>query len=368
MEIYLTGIGVAVLVSIVRGFGMLTTVFSTKVRNFKRVGLHYNLSTGGFTKEETSLITILFLILDMVVFSPLLSWLSVIWIGGTYAKSLIARQGVPEKVREFNFKMSSADLPVDLIQKYMNEMDAFYGIEPAAPEMSPLIHAPEALEKQNEKYQLESEYGWVSEITIDKATKRYTLFRRTPDYQSMFTSIHEYRIEGKEVLVRTIEDMTEHAGESAYHDIKDNAVLESGIRERHDPDSIIGTSIEDKIAGFQKETEWNPLKNYKVRFFVLSRNTEIISEFEFRKYLRTEYERIKTASKTIRQLIESNGGEVIEEEDHTTFQVKQKGDAVSLSKLRAIMEESNLKKYQIDQYELQLAKEIYAEIELYLDD
>ncbi len=50
-------------------------------------------------------------------------------------------------------------------------------------------------------------------------------YRHTPDYDSVFNSEHEYRIEGTNVFARLLEDKVEHYTDVEYR-VKDNVVLE----------------------------------------------------------------------------------------------------------------------------------------------
>lgn len=124
---------------------------------------------------------------------------------------------------------------------------------------------------------------------------------------------YEYKISSDpiEMLVRLIEDSHEPPEK---HSVKDGVVLEPEIiREGR----FLG---EDYIENLKKQVEWHKVEllgSYEINLFILSKHPEIISEIEYRKFLRTTGQRIETGLVKIEETLkekDNTGLEIIEGE------------------------------------------------------
>src|SRR5208283_2896437 len=109
MSIYLSGVLLCIAINLLRLVVILFGLSSTKSKNFRRVNLYYDMTTGGYSKRKPSRWTLVFRFADMLLISPLLSWIGVIWIVVGYVKAHVNKVPVPEKIKEINFKLSSLE-------------------------------------------------------------------------------------------------------------------------------------------------------------------------------------------------------------------------------------------------------------------
>jgi len=79
MSIYLSGVALCIGINVFRLVVILFGFSSTKSKNFRRVKLYYDITTGGYSKQKLSRSALTFRFVDMFLISPLLSWIGVIW-------------------------------------------------------------------------------------------------------------------------------------------------------------------------------------------------------------------------------------------------------------------------------------------------
>ena len=75
-----------------------------------------NLTEGQLTKEKPSAGKVAFYVVDILILTPLLSWLYVGYQIDMFVKARINKAAVPEKLKEINFKLSSIDLPKEQVK------------------------------------------------------------------------------------------------------------------------------------------------------------------------------------------------------------------------------------------------------------
>jgi uncharacterized membrane protein len=123
---------------------------------------------------------------------------------------------------------------------------------------------------------------------------------------------YEYKISTNplEVYIRLLERSSEPPME---YSVKDGVVLESELKKSR-------FSQVERIANLKKEIEWNKveLSNwYEVVCFILSKHPEIVSDVEYKKYLRQTEQRIKDGLSKIETFLkekDDTGLEIIEGE------------------------------------------------------
>ena len=123
----------------------------------------------------------------------------------------------------------------------------------------------------------------------------------------------EYRIsiDPVKLEMRTVESSNEPPLE---YSIKDGVVLESEIIKR------FGKMASNRISKAKEEVEWRKidiLSSYQVNLYILSKHPEIISNEEYRRFLRQSMERLKLGTVKIEEVIKGDvcGLQVIEGTD-----------------------------------------------------
>lgn len=109
---------------------------------------------------------------------------------------------------------------------------------------------------------------------------------------------NEYKISLNpiEIEMRTIHEWDGPPGQDS---IKDGVVLESELRKDYSDHPLRGVMeslSKENLDTLKKQVEWKKipiLGNYEVNLFILSKHPEIISEQEYRKFLRQNIEKIK---------------------------------------------------------------------------
>lgn len=111
---------------------------------------------------------------------------------------------------------------------------------------------------------------------------------------------YEYKISSNpiEMYIR----LTEKSSEPPFQDsVKDGVVLESEIKK--------GNFLANTIEDLTKEVEWNKIGifgNYEVNLYILSKHPEIISQEEYRKFLRQSIERIKKGVDKVEEAVKKD--------------------------------------------------------------
>jgi hypothetical protein len=370
MEIYLTGVFIAATINLIKIVIIIFTFFSKKNNNLKRIGLYLNPATGGYIKEKPTLKTISFYTADALIITPLLSWLSVGYSVFVYLKGIINKVPIPEKIKEINFRLSSVDLPKEKVKEYMNEIAIFYGasgvnfndrtLNDDDEDNADLYILEEAIETDD----------WHREIHLNRQISNYTLYSRTPDCDE-FTSIEEYKFKGTDLWTRTIEDKIEHPGD-LHWDIKDNVVMELDVRKRMENNRFYTPEdIEKKILELKEAVVWHEYKMHKIKYFIMFRHSDLFTEFEFKKYMRSELERINYGYKTLEDEVNKHGGVIIR---HSILGMKpfpsiKPNDNLSeeeTKKLYSITQEENISKFGISDHEFFDVDSIRQELEKYL--
>ena len=106
---------------------------------------------------------------------------------------------------------------------------------------------------------------------------------------------YEYRIEGTSVSVRLLNCYDD--GEMAHFEkdweVRDGVVLESDLRARFEAGKFNLRPVEENIAAFKSQTQWQELKSWSfngLKYFLLNR---CLPASDARRYLRQELERLK---------------------------------------------------------------------------
>jgi hypothetical protein len=154
---------------------------------------------------------------------------------------------------------------------------------------------------QNNTISLKDEYSNTTlEFFPDK--KEFEQRRVSQDHYN--TQKYEYKISANpiEVSIRLIEAYDEAPLEYV---VKDGVVLESEILSRERPDSLRDTK--SLIENLRHLTEWQKIVvGSPTIFYILSKHIEIVSDKEYRKFLRHTDERIKNGLIKIEKFLKEN--------------------------------------------------------------
>jgi hypothetical protein len=115
---------------------------------------------------------------------------------------------------------------------------------------------------------------------------------------------YEYKTEGTSVFVRLIQDRNEDPGEPESCDVLDGVVQETAMREREEKKKKTGIrsldgSVEEKIVGLKKQTEWTQLSATAWNgfpYFLLACN---LPRSDARRHFRQELERLTRGEKVV---------------------------------------------------------------------
>ena len=294
-EFYLLGFFCALIISIIVFFTSISLLYSVRTKNLKKIGIFYNVATGRYSETETKINKFLFvfMVLDRFIFSPILSWIYVGIVVWHWFSSMINKIPIPEKIKEIQFKISAAELPQETMEELRLEIMKFYGLSEA-----------------DDTLVLEESEGWYREVEILPSEMKLKFYGHPPDYDSQFYSTYQYRINGTNIDQKLTEQHCEHPGEKCEYDVKDGVILESEIHLKDKENRFSFTKVEEKIAELKKDIEWHPIFSNKIKYFVLSKHSELLSRQEYKKYLRQEMERIKTGCGKILELGASHGAKL----------------------------------------------------------
>lgn len=117
---------------------------------------------------------------------------------------------------------------------------------------------------------------------------------------------YEYKISKNpiEIYSRLLEKSSEPP---IQYEVKDGVVLESEILK----DKTVGflKSTEDRILELKKQTEWQKVEmlgNFKINLYILTKHPELISNEEYRRFLRQSSEKIKIGAQKVEKMVKEN--------------------------------------------------------------
>lgn len=297
--IYVSGVFIAEILNVIFLLSHISILHSVRAKNLSKVGMYYDLAAGKFVEEKSSKWSFAFLLIDMLLISPFLSWYPVIRAAWFWFRARNNKVEIPEQLKELQFKLASVDLPKIQVEKVLAE------IRKIAASYGSIDDTEECLEKNlliiDEN----------NEMRISPTLCRIRHSWHSPDYDATGQTIHEYKIDGFNVEIRLIEEYSGQYDikEKNIYTVKDNVVLESEIRERAKVDKYanFGETVDDKIKRLKKEVEWSSLHTSKMKYFILYRHAYDFSDGEFRRYIRMELERYKTSLQNIEEYAKKNG-------------------------------------------------------------
>jgi hypothetical protein len=370
MEIYLVGVFIALIINMIIIVFILFSYFSLKSKNLKKIGLYFNIWSSNYVAEKTTWVGFLFYTVYMLVISPLFSWLSAGFTIFLYVKGIVNKVPVPEKIKEINFKLSSVDLPKDKVQEYMSEFGKYYGYDcinvgdRILDTDDPDLYVIEPATEKDE---------WYREIRLNRPIKNYIMYSRTPDYDAQFTDVNEYKFVGTNLLTRTIEDKSEFPGDEHW-DIKDNVVMELDVKTRMEKNRFDSQErIDEKISDLKKQVDWSECKINNIKYFIMFRHDDIFSNFDLKKFMRTELERIKYGYKKLEDEVKSLGGDIenksiIEGTKHFLhITCKENTSEENREILNSILQEDHICAFGISYYEFLEVNSLIKELENYLE-
>lgn len=128
MAFYISGVLFAFIVNVARVILAVSDCFSVRTKNFNKVKMYYDISTGGYSVKKASKVRYAMVFVELLIVSPLLSWLSVLLFAYAARKRSLKKLRLPEKMKEINFKLSSSELPKEKVKESLNELAFFYGL------------------------------------------------------------------------------------------------------------------------------------------------------------------------------------------------------------------------------------------------
>lgn len=367
MDFYLSGVLLAFVINVVRSIFIISNLFSTKTKNFNNIKMYYEITTGGYSKTKTSKIKYAMIFGELLVVSPLFSWLSIGVFAIALIKIYIKKGQIPEKIKEINFKLSSIELPKENVKECLNELALFYGLP--ATDFRTLSDDEDYDSNELILEVPRRDYDWPAELYLDKESKRYTITTRSPDYSSTHTTTYEYKFDNPKIYSRTIEHKFEYYLEAEY-DIKDGVVLEKEVREKYSESNFRSSEVEveERLRELYERVEWSEPAQ-RIKYFIMFRHGDMLNDFELKKYFRSEAERIQSGCSHLTREVEKIGGYVVppDFDEFSSFaRIRKKDDASpedrdSLDKLT-----QDPSKFNISFYEFNDSEKILEELNLYI--
>lgn len=260
METYLLGVFVAFWVCLYNVVQSARALFSARTRNFRKIRLHYNcwLDEYGPTKHKAVWQALYFPVMLFVV--PLLSWLVVLGAIIFFGMGIGFRLRMTGSEKDRWRKLGAKDLTwTEIIE--VQEADLILRGKPG-----PASTGREEPGADPYLFVIGSS-SWGRQIRVNPDLRTLTLYSHTPDYDSKFNSVEEYRFENDQLLVRTIDDWTKHYNDEKWH-IRGGTVLEAEIRKQGEGFGL--KSVEEELAKYGAEAQWHAVPDRYFRFRVMA--------------------------------------------------------------------------------------------------
>lgn len=364
MFTYETGLVVALLIGILKiGLG-ISAKTSQRAKNFARIGLHYDAMAGAFGLQKKTGLSFVWFLVWMLVLAPLFSWLSVASALFGFIRAKVSAPPVPDKVKEIQFKIASCDLSRDQMIELQVELSRVLGMPPYVPGILDDGESnPDALILEERPY--------FREITLERGKKVIHMYGHPPDGDGIYRSEHEYRIDGNRVIARTTMRSAQYGGTVEYA-IKDGVVTESEIRSRAEAHKISWISPDKEIERAKAEAEWAEVLNAKMRYFILSRHPECVPPAEYRRFLRSELERVISGTEALIRKLRDVGAAVREDNEKVEIEFREISDEKEKLKHRedvqALLSTDGLTKFNLVGNEFFERPRVLREISFWLGD
>jgi hypothetical protein len=270
--------------------------------------MYYSIAYDTYVESKPTRARILFTLADLLVITPLLSWLFILYNLWFWLASYFNMIASPEKLKELQFNISSMDLPKEKVEELLCDFQRHYGLYNLLASID---------EEDDEKNVLIIENGgmedYSAELRVSPSIMQYSHNYHAPYYDYATDETYEYKIEGTRVFSRLISRRVHglFVDGQEHYEFKDGVLLESHIRRRlNDTKSRLDKETPDEtISHMRKELEWNEISSI-IAYFLLSKHPRIISRQEFRKHIRQELERMKLGIMKIREFANLNGLEI----------------------------------------------------------
>lgn len=249
----------------------------------------------------------LLLLFELV--SIVLSWLSVVYFLFASIKHLMANLSAPQSIKDARWRLRHQSLSAPQVIDCFAQMispnaDTF---EDAKMRMWHELLENQILSKEEEqqapffktntgdpmKFDLDEEGD--QRMTICPKKQMLAFRSRSSDEPYESDQTYEYRIIGISIEMRLIHQSYGYPGKG-IESVKDGVVLTSQIEKRLGESD---TSFNERIANLRRETEWVPITNRAVTFFVLSKHPEKITASELRRAIRADLDRIQVGARRI---------------------------------------------------------------------
>jgi hypothetical protein len=351
---YIWGYFISLVIGFIKLLVSISISNSQKASNFSKIGLHFSPWQGKFVFYRTSLRSYIFFGIWLIALAPLFSWLSVVSAIYTYISHKVNETEPSDELKKLQFQIANSNLSESQMNEITKKIAILLGaeeeekIEEGKPndslEIRDAWNEPEYLE-YTEEY-----LGNVSRYRIKPEARVIERYFHTDNYDYISNEIIEYKIEGRKVIIRTIESSSDEYTEITNY-IKDNVVIESEIRNRYKDNSY--TTVEKELQEQKALTEWHTSENLKLDLFVLQFHPEMISNFDLRKFAREELERLKSGKAQSEEALAKLNCYLVDDVNFTEFTFKDKNDRTFDPQLKELFEGGLKTKFNITRSELQ---------------
>lgn len=347
-DIYWSWYTIAFILEIISIIIAFSEKYSIKAKNFSKVSLYYSLTQWNFIEwNKPWFFSNFFWIIFRLLINPFFSWIMVLIRWYWFIFLINQKISTPEKLKEIQYKLWASLLSEEEVKKLIRESASFMWKD--------IIFKDE--EDENNTLILENEEDWwYAEISLDKKNKKAFLYSHSPDYDSVFTTTYEYKIEWNSLYWRLLEKEIEHRWKKEY-EVKDWIILKSYLKEKSE-EKLSFFKYEDKIKELNEQINWNTNYNYKIKYYILSKHPEILPQNEFRQIVRKELERVKLWFMEISNFCKDYDIELVYNNEDKYYQFKykneEKNDNISYTdfsdKLESAFIQANCKRTEIENY------------------
>lgn len=348
-DLYLFGYWTAFVIGLIKIVVSLSVINSRRASNLEKINLYYHPMSGQFGEKEFSWWSFAWFVVWMLILAPLFSWLSVISAAYTFISHHTNKTAVPEGLKKIQYQIANLNLGKDQVMSLVRESQSF--LAPSDSKVTESNFDDLIAEPDIERPKLEIDNsGFRASWEIDTLRKKIIFDSKTPDYDVITDAILEYKIEDRNVFIRTLHERKKTYTEEYVH-IQDNVVIESTIREECKNNRFM--KFDELLAKYSKEVEWQPVTFHKLKFLILQSHPEIMPVVEFRKYARQELERIKNGRAKFEIEADKFGCYLIDEDDGCSFKFKEETGDKFDKEIEALFSENGFQQFGVTRAEIQ---------------
>lgn len=360
---YESGLALAFVINLVKVIISIAQLTSVRAKNLKHVGLHYSCIQGKYLQRPGHPLRMALYLFYMLFVTPIFSWISVVSAVLTYLWIYAKRQQVPEKVKELQYRLGASLLTKEQVADVLTELGRFHGASEMhiKTSMKDLMHF-DPVDSQTELVLENDEYGYAS-VELDAATKRLWIRSHSGDHLTSTENEYEFKVDGTEVSLRLIKCVTESIDDKVLVKVEDNVVMESNLRDHYK--GVLIPYLDEDLRNLKRQVAWGSDLDFRIKYFVL-RHGSAMSEFDFRKFMQSEKQRIESGCRSLISEVKAQEGVIKESDDGFVVHYKDETDEAHKARIGEILTEEEWSRRSLTSFEFHHKKCVVAEIDRWL--